>query len=349
MEIFGPSYCYSNEILTEPTVIWVIDHHYSNSNTPYAIKLLLDNSACDPQSHLIVFDDFLSCKDFENYRHACFPGRTARQSTEFYKSVLTIDWSNKQKCFNFMLNKVRPHRLILSRLINYFDLTNYAYSQSWAKDSHWIEEHDTISNLDKSIVDKIFYIKQQEQHVYLSDGQSLTSDNYIELDAITKTNADVYEKLLKKAIYEPSYISLVTEPLYYENETMITEKTLMAVYGGTIPIWVGGYFIADHMRELGFDVFDDLIDHSYQQEYYPFDRCYQAISKNLSVLQDISKLQDFFVNNRHRFEHNLNLLINKKVLESICQQQINKFSLNKITDLSEKIKNSVYGIATDLN
>jgi hypothetical protein len=346
IEIFGPSYCYSNEVLTKPTVIWVVDHHYTpGADEPYAIKTLLANSACDPGQHLIVFDDFLECQDFEKYPYVCYPGRTCKQLFEFCESIGHINWTNKQTCFNFMLNKVRPHRLILSRLVNYFNLTNYVYSQSWNKDGPWIQEQDIVSDLDESIVNKIFYTTQQDQCVYLLDGQTPTPDGHIVADMLTQNNAMIYEKLLKTSIYEPSFISLITEPLYHENETMITEKTIMSIFGGTIPIWVGGYYIADHMRKLGFDVFDDLIDHSYQQESTPFDRCYQSINKNLLVLQDVDQLKSFFNNNQHRFEHNLNLLTKEKVLVHLCQQEIKKIPLDKIND---KLSNNLIHMTNKL-
>lgn len=349
IEIVGPRYCYSNEILTEPTVIWVIDHHYeSDTSEGYAINSLLTNSACDPENHLLVFDNFLACKDFEHYPHVCYPGRTSWEVLDFCKIVTDINWSNKKNCFNFMLNKIRPHRLILSRLVNYFDLHNYVYSQSWAKQDHGLQAQDIVSALDADIVKKISDIEQQEQKRYLTNTQKkryLTNtqtqcklDDYMVLDDETRNNAEVYNQLLKTAIFEPSYISLITEPLYYENETMITEKTVMAIFGGTIPIWVGGYFIADSMRNLGFDVFDDLIDHSYQQELTPFDRCYQAINKNLSVLKDIVLLRQFFENNQHRFQHNLDLLSKEKVLNRISQQEIKKIPMDQIKDkLSKKL------------
>jgi hypothetical protein len=346
IEIFGPSYCYCNEILTEPTVIWVIDHHYASESKIYAINSLLTNSACNPENHLLVFDDFLACKDFEHYPHVCYPGRTTRQLLNFCKIVTDINWSNKKNCFNFMLNKVRPHRLILSRLVNYFDLHNYVYSQSWAKQDHFLLEHDTVSALDDDTVKKISDIEQQEQKRYLTNTQTQYKLNgYMVLDNVTLTNAEVYNKLLKTAIYESSYISLITEPLYHENETMITEKTVMAIFGGTIPIWVGGYFIADSMRNLGFDVFDDLIDHSYQQEITPFDRCYQAINKNLSVLQDSALLRQFFDNNQHRFQHNLNLLSKEKVLNRLCQQEIKKIPMDKIKN---KLSNNLINLTQAL-
>jgi hypothetical protein len=331
LEIHGPSYCYSGEVLTEPTLIWVADHHYNSDNDqPYAVKTLVDNSRCDPQSHLLVFNHFLTNEDFEKYRHVCYPGWIIGEVNNFCQTVTTVDWEHKQTCFNFMFNKVRPHRLILSRLINYFGLTDYVYSQSWPQAVHGIQKSDSVSNLDSDTVEKICRTVQQNQNSYLLDGQTLTSDNHFILDDITKNNAEVYEKLLKKTMFEPSYISLITEPLYHEHATFITEKTIMAIYGGTVPIWIGGYGTADRMRNLGFDVFGDLVDHSYQYEQYPFDRCYQAVNKNLSILQNKTQLQDFLKKNRSRFEQNLNLLIKHKILTRVCLEKIKEYELDKI-------------------
>jgi hypothetical protein len=344
MKIFGPGYVYRGEVLTEPTVLWIIDHHFDADTKHYPIKQLLDNSTCDPGSHLIVFDDFLSCQDFESYQHVCFPGRTALQVEQFMLAVNAVKWDNKQKTFNFIANKVRPSRLILSRLVNYFNLSNFVYSQSWPKHSHWIQEKDISSSLDRTVVDAIFHCEQQDQSVYLTPDQSLTSDNYIEFNGTLNSNGKVYENLLKQSIYEPSFVSLITEPLYDEHETMITEKTVMAIYGGTVPIWVGGYLIADHMRTLGFDVFDDLIDHSYQQESMPFDRCYQAINKNLSVLTDLDRLQDFFCKNRQRFENNFDLLTKHKILSRICREKIEAFALHEINSRIENLVERIMAI-----
>ena len=50
----------------------------------------------------------------------------------------------------------------------------------------------------------------------------------------------------------------VAPPTEVEKEELVTEKTLMAIMGGNIPIWFGGWKCADSMRYLGFDVFDDI-------------------------------------------------------------------------------------------
>jgi hypothetical protein len=121
-------------------------------------------------------------------------------------------------------------------------------------------------------------------------------------------NAVNYQKLLQNQVFEPSHVSLITEPVFYERETIVTEKTLMAMWGGTIPIWIGGWRIADWMRNQGFDVFEDVIDHSYQDLPDPVDRCRLAIELNLSLLQNFEFVARFFDSNQSRFQHNLNLL-----------------------------------------
>jgi hypothetical protein len=123
-------------------------------------------------------------------------------------------------------------------------------------------------------------------------------------------NAHTYQGLLQKSVFEPSCISLVTEPSFYERETIITEKTLMAIYGGTIPIWVGGWRIPHYLRSQGFDTFDDVVDHSYQDLEDPADRCYQAINRNLDLLRhfDITKRINWEC--RDRLRKNVELLEN---------------------------------------
>ena len=59
IEILGPTYRYQGEILTKPEVIYINDHHYNENDNDFQVRLLLENSACDPQQHLLVFDHFV--------------------------------------------------------------------------------------------------------------------------------------------------------------------------------------------------------------------------------------------------------------------------------------------------
>jgi hypothetical protein len=111
---------------------------------------------------------------------------------------------------------------------------------------------------------------------------------------------------LQSQLFEPSCISLITEPAYTEKQTIVTEKTIMALYGGTIPIWVGGWRIADYMQSQGFDIFSDVVDHSYQTLENPAQRVQQAVELNIGLLQKADP--DFLSKYLNRLQHNYNLI-----------------------------------------
>ena len=97
----------------------------------------------------------------------------------------------------------------------------------------------------------------------------------------------------------------------------------MAIYSGTIPIWVGGWRHADRLRELGFDTFDDIVDHGYQDMPDPLDRCYSAIERNLELLRDSNRVRQFVQDNQTRLLHNLRLC-RQNVFSGHLDNQIKK-------------------------
>jgi hypothetical protein len=89
----------------------------------------------------------------------------------------------------------------------------------------------------------------------------------------------------------------------------------MAIYGGTIPIWVGGWRYADAMKELGFDVFDDIVDHSYQFLEDPIERTDKSIELNLDLLSSFTMTPQIL----ERLQHNLDLM-----LDGVFEKQVEK-------------------------
>lgn len=318
IEIFGPNYRYQGEILTQPEILYVQDHCYDEENQCYPLKLLLENSACDPKSHLIVFDHVNHEDELQGYQCLCLPIFLAAETEEFRRRNIQTDWTAKTHAFNFMINKPRLHREFLLMLIEHFELHNYKHTLAW-----------------KSIVTRNKTLQQQTTNpLYLdiiSAGSiSIPTTAYVfgpevALDQGIKNgnfkNAETYQQLLQKTVFEPSCISLITEPAFFERETIHTEKTIMAIYGGTIPIWVGGWRLPDYLKTMGFDVFDDLVDHSYQNMPDAMDRCYFAIERNLDLLRDFDRVKEFIANNHARFEHNVQLLL-KNVFFEQCLRQI---------------------------
>jgi len=257
------------------------------------VEKLLKNSACDPQQHLLVFDHVNIQDALSEYPCVCLPTLLARENQEFIRQQISPDWNNKTKTFNFMINKPRPNRVRLLELVEKFNLTNFSHSLAW-----------TANDINSIPVTR--YVFGPE--VVMTRG----------VRNVSFKNAQTYQGLLQKSVFEPSCISLITEPAYEEKEAIVTEKTLMALYAGTIPIWVGGWRIADYLSSMGFDVFDDVVDHSYQHESNAELRCDRAIELNLKLLTDF----DFARRSADvsRLQHNYNLLQQNVFLKDVLEK-----------------------------
>ena len=49
-------YRYAGEVLTAPTTVYVVDHHYDEENNVWPVQQLLDASKVDPHKHTLIFN-----------------------------------------------------------------------------------------------------------------------------------------------------------------------------------------------------------------------------------------------------------------------------------------------------
>ena len=294
MILINSLYRYQGERLQEPAVIFVVDHHYDEATKTWPLQQLLENSICDPYSHTLLFDMHLHDDIFVKYNPLCIPFFCATTVKEFQKENIIPNWTNKTKTFNFMINKPRLHRIRLLELVEQLNLTNYTYSLPWQE------------NPFTSLPVTNYMIGTETQMT-----QGIRSGSI--------RNSQNYKQLLQKTVFEPSCISLITEPTYIEKEALITEKTIMSIYGGNIPIWVGGWRCADSMQRLGFDVFDDIVDHSYQTLEDPLQRVRNSITLNKKLLSNFEITTSII----KRLQHNLDL-ITSGVFEKEVEKQLHE-------------------------
>lgn len=84
-------------------------------------------------------------------------------------------------------------------------------------------------------------------------------------------------------IYGTCAVNIVTETHYDHSPGIVTEKTLMAFAAQQVPVVIGYQGIVQDCRELGFDMFDDLVDTSY--DLLPNDtRVEQALVRNQKLI-----------------------------------------------------------------
>ena len=131
-----------------------------------------------------------------------------------------------------------------------------------------------------------------------------------------------YQKKLKVLII---YINIITESNFENIEDVVhpTEKSFRPFFYYQIPIFVSSPNHVKYIREkYKFDMFDDLIDHSYDEVTNDKER-FDLVMSEINKLNknDYMFYYQYFRKNKHRFEKN------KKIL-------LENFKENRILDLN---------------
>jgi hypothetical protein len=139
--------------------------------------------------------------------------------------------------------------------------------------------------------------KYEEDHTWFDD-----INNHVGID---------WSSTFELKTYENSYVNITTESCYFANEIHITDKSVKPLYFYQLPIFVASYQHVKMIRErFKLDVFDDIIDHSYDEvedNKIRFKKIFEEIKR---VHSNREQIIEFYKNNRERFEEN-----RRKILE----------------------------------
>jgi hypothetical protein len=117
-------------------------------------------------------------------------------------------------------------------------------------------------------------------------------------------NVSNFKNKLSK-YYENTFVEIISETSFTERCYLLTEKTLNSIYGLNFPILLSGKGAVELLRNMGMDMFDDVIDHSYDQCENPIDRLYTALEKNTKVLTDSQYVKQKWKACEPRFKKNV--------------------------------------------
>lgn len=111
-------------------------------------------------------------------------------------------------------------------------------------------------------------------------------------------NYDNFVRLLP--VYQRCAVNIVTETNYESRPGVISEKTLYAFMAKQVPIIIGHPGAVQDCRDMGFDMLDDLVDHSY--DWLPNNqRVEAALELNRDLIlghRDITPWQSRITNNQ---------------------------------------------------
>lgn len=118
-------------------------------------------------------------------------------------------------------------------------------------------------------------------------------------------------------VTESSYEPIWDDDKPFWEEIFITEKTIKPFIMSQVPILLSVPGTVRTLREWGFDVFDDFVNHSYDSVPDPWERIHAVVAE-MSRLSNIpiEKLQQYRNNFKKRFEAN-HFLVRKLAYKSI--------------------------------
>ena len=239
-------------------------------------------------------------------------GDWVNQKTEYSRMAPVLDKNfNSDRTYISLNRNVRSHRLVtLSYLFgkNYDRtgvityLKNHSMPDSFLDTVSWEfgPDHDTLRTTILEGFDRI------------KTNQSLAADHYDvyrQYGTAAIDNAGNFENRLR-GMYRDSFVEIVSESVFAAPSFILTEKTANSFFGCNFPIILGGCGIVAHLREIGLDMFDDIVDHSYDLIANPFDRIVNAVESNRRLLLDTDHAKQSWMQCQTRFEHNVAVMRN---------------------------------------
>ena len=119
-----------------------------------------------------------------------------------------------------------------------------------------------------------------------------------------------WNQIYELKTYESSYVNIVTESNFLFNQIHITEKSLKPFYFYQFPIFLSSMNHVKYLKNnYGFDMFEDIIDHSYDNEPDNKKRLFMVYDEIKRIHENKDKLTEFYKNNELRFEKNKQIVI----------------------------------------
>jgi hypothetical protein len=312
-------------------IIGVKDHlssgnfnHWKDS-TPIIAEYLKNLFEYYPDKKFVLLTSVENLQSYiavDNVRIVPWGGDITNHQRE-YATVSPVLEKNFDSTYTFLsLNRnKRTHRAMLVSLLYGLDLEN----------------HGLISCMFQDSIDDLYeYTQWPESEIYTqgfdkfkSSKLSLTDNPEIYVNGNNDNASNFKNKLTN--YYQNTFIEIITETSYTEACYNLTEKTLNSIYGCNFPILLCSQGSVAFLRNMGMDMFDDVIDHSYDDIVDPADRLYRAVHDNMDLLTNLEKTKELWLTNRDRFINNVDFA--KKTLYNFYNTRAETLFLESINAL----------------
>jgi uncharacterized protein (UPF0248 family) len=239
------------------------------------------------------------------------------------------------KKFIFLCQNRQPHYhriLFLAYLkrLNLLDndITNWSLTMEHSEYMRYTQQSSNVVSLahfknyldlnDKDLINDYKFICNTKQLCHYEENidWSDTTNTY--------NYSDPTETFKGELNFQNSYINIVTESHYHHREcdVHITEKSFKPFYFFQLPLFVASWQHIKMMREeYDLHFFDDLIDHSYDDEKDDAKRFHMILNEVQRLSNMREEISTYYKSNMDKIIHNHNFIKNNK-FDDIFRQYI---------------------------
>jgi hypothetical protein len=238
-------------------------------------------------------------------------GDLVNQEFSYRKLLPVLDKNlNSDRTFISLNRNRRDHRIVT---------LSYLLSQGYNKFGYitYLSNKLDLKNEPSTFLDRICWEFDEPRHDDLRSKMINGYDLLMSLNVDDQDEFEIYNhyglsandnatnfNLRLRSKYQNSFVEIVSESSFCAPGFNITEKTANSFFACNFPILLGGSGLVQHLRDIGLDLFDDLIDHSYDTITNPFDRIVAALDNNQRLLTDTVYVKQIWTQCRSRFESN---------------------------------------------
>jgi hypothetical protein len=284
-------------VLTQETFLTYTKQSFDNKNVFYII-----NSLSNPYEYVATISkmervaNYYIMNTYLQHNYNTFLNSLFHQTRDLVRT----------KKYNFFNGIHKPHRLKCYEIIKnnnmlddgYFSYVDFAYFKN---DEEQYQEFMQFLGFDST--ESYLTHLNGFQIPYLCD--------------TTEVNPNVFVAFAIPPQYSlQSYVSITTETYFFENENArnvnFSEKSLKSFYGFNIPLILGQPTSIRYLKDLGFDMFEDLFDLTPK---YKRSEIFEQFDNNVKVINSMTKMElhEYYVNNLNRIHHNYETLTKRMV------------------------------------
>jgi len=183
-----------------------------------------------------------------------------------------------------------------------------------------LKKNNLLEDIDWSLIENFKNERNDKEFFHLLIDDDIIKNSYEDISYFVnqKTKKSFYEieheimdyDTILKDTFINSYINIITETYFDFGEIHITEKAMKPFYFYQIPIFLAKHnYIKELKSKFNFDLFDDIINHDYDNEKDNKKRLYMIVSEIKRINNNKIDIINFYKNNKDRFEKNKQIVM----------------------------------------